>query len=267
MKRNVALGLALLVARAAAADPTVTVEPAVPFTQAELDSAVTLRGGSKARVRVGRRGGALVIDVDGRIQVIELEDSDPHASARVVAMVIIALGRDAPPASVIERDNDDPVLPREPVPKRSKLAMRAMIGKMRDDGGAYSTPLSAALAYELAPLARITASATVGKIAAIGHHATVVPLRLGLEGRAGAAAIELGLQAAPDRECTGALGATVGAYGIARVFLPLGGSPGRLVLEGGGYYVANQYAGCEEGVPVRYGAHGGFIAGGVEWPL
>jgi hypothetical protein len=98
-----------------------------------------------------------------------------------------------------------------------------------------------------------------------------VPLRLGIEGRAGALGLELGMLAIAFDGCATGATAGVGPYGAARVYLPLGDSRGHLVVEAGGYYIRTPTADCtqmrgafESTTLTEYAGYAGL---GVEWPL
>ncbi len=272
MKRNsIVCSLLLLAAGAAHASPGIVVEPSVPFTEAELQDAVDLRGGNTQPVRVTRRGDSIIVDIGAEQRVVELVDTDPTNAARVVAIVIVGAGdaRPAPRSDVVLRDNADaPVRMPSPLRRPSRLAMRASIGAMRDDGGDVSASFTGALSYAITPAVRLVGSVFVGEIAGYGgDDKRITPLRLGLEGRSGVLALELGAQASPERDCAGRSHSGAGVYGVVRIYVPMDHAKGSFVVEGGAYHVQDQVAGCEDSMPVSFDSQAAHLGFGVEWPL
>jgi hypothetical protein len=285
MTRAATLILALVPA-VVSAEPTITLGPEVPFTAADLGDAVEMRGGSAAVIRVTRDGDELIVQADDRSQVVEIVDDNPHDAARIVAMVVVALGHDAavaapvapapalapapPSASGPSMSAGSPAIASTaPAPARqhSRFDLRGTVGLMRDDGGTYAPTYIAGIGFELVPSTRVVASVMGAEISGIGGVGGIMPLRLGLEGRAGALAVELGMMFDPETDCRDDRGVATGAYGAARVYVPLGRLDGKLTMEGGGYYARDVYAGCYNGDPVRYEVYAGYLGGGVVWPL
>ena len=94
MLRTLAASFALVTAVAPVyARPSVTTGEAVPFTAGQLADAVSLRSESNATVRVTRSDGGLVVQVGNASQLVVVDDSqiDPYETARVVALVVVAL--------------------------------------------------------------------------------------------------------------------------------------------------------------------------------
>lgn len=275
MKRTISLCsilLLLLAHESAHAKPRLVVEPSAPFTEAELQAAVDIRGGNKHPVQVHRRGDAIVVHIGDEERVVDLVDSEPTNAARVVAIVIIGLDDASPtprPSSLSVRDNDDaPVLLPAAPPRISRLGMRASIAAMRDDGGRVSPSFAGAISYAITPAVRLVGSVFVGQIAGYrGDAKHVSPMRLGVEGRAGALGLEFGAQVAPERDCAGGAHSGAGAYGVARIYVPMDRAKGSFVVEAGAYYVEDQVAGCADSMPVSYDSQAGYFGLGVEWPL
>jgi hypothetical protein len=256
----------------ASADVRVEVDPGAPFTENDLADAVMLRsprgGAGEVVIRVAKLGhDRLIVEVGGRTQLIELADRDRVASTRVVALVITSLlddDREKPPAPVVDTTAPAPSPAPGLLPRRS-LAVGTSL--TRDDNGYWIPLVNASLAYAVAPGARVVATGGLGRYDGyLGTSSLIVPLRLGVEGRAGAAAIELGAQLLAFREgsCgTGEWGSARSGYGAAKVFLPLG-ARSRLVGELGGHYVlSNSVTTCNSAS--NYTSYGGWLGAGVEW--
>jgi hypothetical protein len=254
----------------AAGDPSIAIARDVPFDAAELSDALALRGTlPDAPIRVSRRGNQLVVEVGDRVEVVTAGDREPSDDARVVAMVIVGLGS-MPETDHQQRDREEPAVPVAHEAHASPWSVRAGIARMRDDNGIFSTPLSASVTYRLAPTARVVIGAGLAPVGSQLETTTSVPIRLGVEGRAGSVGIELGGVVAPAADCNGSLAAATGGYGALRVYLPLGQSAARLFVEGGGQYMFDQRVGCERMQPsstLTGESYAGELGLGVEWPL
>ena len=145
--------------------------------------------------------------------------------------------------------------------------MRGSIGMSRDDGGTIAYPLTGALSYQIAGSARLVGSATLGKSTSPTRGSLFLPLKVGVEGRAGAVGLEVGGMTILHKGCTSDLVVGAGAYGTARVYLPIAART-KLTVEAGGYYAFDQAYGCEAlQTTLRGEAYGGHFGAGVEWAL
>lgn len=258
----------------ATARPSITLEDAVPFTEDQLAEAIGLRvADARAEVKVSRRADHLVVSVGDRSDTVAIASADPHANARTVAMMVVALAADEPAPAMVEGAGAPVVAPStQATPAR--LSGFALAGLARDDGGTFSQLLTGALAYHLAPSARVIGSVTLGEATVPRQDAFFLPVRLGVEGRAGAIGLELGGMVPVHRDCSGSVTASYGGYVTGRIYVPLAPTH-RLVVEAGGYYLANaSYCGeevvfgqVESELTSRHEAYGGHIGGGVEWAL
>ncbi|MDX2089286.1 MAG: hypothetical protein SFX73_15635 [Kofleriaceae bacterium] len=265
------LAAVLLPPAVAFASPTYAVGEAVPFTALQLEEAVVLRGDPRVDVRVTRQGNDLLVEVGDARQVVAVNDTDPHGAARVVAMVVVALVGDAastpafPPPSA-PAPAAGLTLDHEPRATGSPWSIRGTVGFARDDSGTFATPVTGAVSYRLAPFARLVGSVTYTRATAPLRDARFIPLRLGLEGRAGALGVEIGGMAAVHEGCTGSREVGKGGYATGRIYLPV--SPrAHVVVEGGGYYMLEQAYGCDGMTTLSGEAYGGHLGGGVEWRL
>jgi hypothetical protein len=260
-----ALLISVLVPSLAAAGPSYTVDPAVPFTAHDLAEAVQLRTDARPDVRVTRVGDGLLVEVGDAHQVVDVNAREPHDVARVVALVVVSLV-DATPAPVPSPEETPAALTTTaaPAPAPSRWSMRAAVGLSRDDGGTFATPLTGGLSYQLAPFARLAASVTYMKATAPRRDTGVFPFRLGVEGRAGALGVELGAMMIPYSSCgDGADGVGRGGYATGRVYLPLTART-HLLVEAGGYYMLSQAYGCDDTMTLTGEAYGGHVGAGVE---
>lgn len=164
-------------------------------------------------------------------------------------------------------DHEEPPAPITAAPQVPRLAARVTLGHGRDDGGTYANPITAALAYALAGHARVVASASLVHASGAGQPTTLVPLRLGIEGRAGAAGLELGGFASLHRACSGAPRAGGGGYAGARVYVPVS-ERHDFVLEAVVHYALEQ-PGCYRPTmeTVANDAYGAYAGAGIEWQL
>lgn len=270
--------LALATAAPAAAGVRVEVDPGAPFTEPDLAGAVELRLGESATVaagdivvRVAKLGlNQLIVTVGERTQLVELPDRDRAATSRVVAQIVT--GMLEAPAAAAQRDAEPPPpLPPtadgtvQPAPAPRRHAVHAGLSYGRDDNGYWVTLLNGGASWALAPSARLIATIGVGRNDAYLDTASLlVPVRVGIEGRAGATGIELGGHRLGYREDTcGEWGAATGVYGAAKVFLPLG-ARARLVGELGGHFVvSNDPTTCNSAS--NYTSYGGWMGANLEW--
>ena len=106
-----------------------------------------------------------------------------------------------------------------------------------------------------------------------------VPIRLGLEGRGGAAGLELGAFVARQSDCARKTRAAYGGYVSGRVYLAV--TPRySLIVEANSYWAVDQAFGCDQDLPpfetdpsapYTYTLHGkvygASLGAGVEWQL
>jgi hypothetical protein len=268
MMMRVAVVVGLAVPATAAARPTVTVGEEVPFSATQLADAIELRGAADIAVHVVRRGDDLVVDVGSASQTVAIAPSTSDEAARVVAMVVVALFVTPPSATTVEVGvapappadaiAPAPFAPAPPSP--SRWSARATLGLGRDDGGTWAWPLTGALAYRLAPSARIVASVTATQTTVPQRDTWVFPARLGIEGRSTAVGLELGALGQIQDSCDGSSPVALGGYATGRIYVPIEART-RAVIEASVYYMLDQDVGC-------YGEeYGGFVGGGIEWDL
>lgn len=261
----------------------VEVDPGAPFTEADLADAVDIRtpevdgGGEEVVVRVAKLGmDKLVVIVGDRSQIVTLTDHDRTASSRVVALVVTALvdgdgPRAARPAVGPAAESDELIAPElAPPPAPGAPAGSAwLVGTTigRDDGGYWIPFVHLGAARGVTPNARIVG--TIGFAQFDGYldsRTTLIPLRVGIEGHAGAAAIEIGGEITNYREtsCGGAeWGHASGLYGAAKIFLPVGART-RIVTELGGHFVGSISPTMCRSEP-NYTEYGGWLGAGLEW--
>ncbi len=268
----------------AAAGPVVVVDDDAPFTAEELNEAVQLRTPARRDVRVTRDGDDLVIEVGGAAQRVTIAADSSRDTARVIAMVIVALDggdRDTPQEDGVDRETPAALASAHTTAAAptigSRWTARVTLGLGRDDGGTYTYPLTGALSYAVSESARVVASGSLMGATAPRRGDRMVPIRLGAEGRAGAAGIELGGFVAAQQDCTGSATAAYGGYVAGRVYLPFAPRY-RLVLEANAYYALRQAGGCSmDGVSfdgldrptgtLYFDAYGGALGAGIEWQL
>ncbi len=254
----------------------VEVDPGAPFTEADLVDAVELRtpadagDGTEIVIRVAKLGmDQLVVIVGDHIQVVTLPDRDRTSSSRVVALVVTAmLDGGAPAGRPVAAEVDEPVIdelmPHQPARRTSLFAGTTIT---RDDNGYWIPFVNLGVARAVAPSVRLVGSLGLGQYDGyLDTHSVLMPLRVGLEGRAGAAAVELGGQMITFRESScgaGQWGHAESAYGAAKIFLPLG-ARSRIVGELGGHFVlSGSRTMCNSAS--NYTAYGGWLGAGVEW--
>jgi hypothetical protein len=264
-------GLALLLFSVATASAGVRVEvdPGAPFTEADLADAVEIRTADTGEVviRVAKLGmDQLVVIVGDRSQVVTLADHDRAASSRVVALVVTAMLEPAAEADepVVAEVTAAPAPAPAPGPRTTFMAGGAIT---RDDNGYWIRLVNLAVARPLTPHARLVGTLGVGEYNGyLSQHAVLFPLRVGIEGRAGAAGIEIGGELINYREtgCGAAeWGHSTGVYGAGKVFLPIG-ARSRIVGELGGHFVGSVApTACNSGP--NYTAYGGWLGAGLEW--
>lgn len=317
MKRSVlASALVMATTLTAHAHPTITVDDSVPFTAKDLADAVEIRvRDTNARIHIARSGDVIVIIVGDRARALEVDNAEPHDLARVVALVIVGLAESPPiataplapprpptpptpltaptpptPPTPPTAPEPPPVFDAEAPPESlsihvttdstrppSRYSLRASVGYQRTDGGIYTTPFLASLATALTPNVRFVVSGGVDEHGT--HIATTASAlgRLGLEGRFGALGLEIGGAGFAFRTCQGDVATGSGAYGTARVYLPVS-ARGQLVIEAGGYYVGTEHVSCDNGIafgdsslPMNERSdideYAGHVGLGVEWGL
>jgi hypothetical protein len=264
--------LLLCSAATARAGVRVEVDPGAPFTEEDLTDAVEIRTppagpGNEVVVRVAKLGSdQLVVIVGDRSQVVTLPDRDRTSSSRVVALVVTSMLGDEPVAAAPPAA--EPVIDElAPPPRLRRWFYQASGSITRDDNGYWIPFVHLGAARTIAPNVRIVGSVGIGDYDGyLDTSSTLVPVRVGLEGRAGAAAIELGWQMINYRE-TSCLSAEWGhaesAYGAAKLFVPLGQRT-RIVGELGGHYVLGR-VGTACNSATNYTAYGGWLGAGVEW--
>jgi hypothetical protein len=277
MTLRIALAL-VLAASVAEARPSVTVAPDAPFTERELGEALALRIADDVDVQVTRDlDGRLVVAVRGKQQIVDPGGTDPRDAARVVAMVVIALVEEpAPPSLAPPAPSVVPVVAVGTlVPRPSPWMLRVVGSALRDDNGFKALAVTGTVGYHIAPNARLVGSIGLGTMSdTSGDSETIVPVRLGIEGIAGALGVELGGFWTMNRNgCSGGdpLEAPIGVYGAVRVAIPLRGRSTRMLIEGGGQYVLSERPGaffedfCGGDVIAEDTEYAGWVGFGVEW--
>ena len=284
----------LLLSVPALADPgEITVDAGARFSRGQLCDAVSLRapaGLGDQDIRVSPLGdGRLRIQVGDESQEIDLAAGSGRDRARVVAMVIVSMAdgragnRPAPDpaaqpglAARPARDDEVPdVLQVEaaPRPRRqtgapSRWALRVGLLRDHEDGGYETNMLEIGGALSLSRYVRLVGTLDLGHNQDyLASQTTLLPLRLGIEGRAGGLGIELGVRRLwyEESSCGGAeWGSATGPYGAAQAYLPVS-SHARVVLQLGGYRVGwgQQPTRCRSNW--NYSSYGGWMSGGVEW--
>lgn len=262
--------------RPASAGVHVEVDPGAPFTEADLADAVEIRTAAdtprdEVVIRVAKLGmDQLVVIVGDRSQVVTLDDHDRAASSRVVALVVTALLDDARPVALRPAaDAEEPII-AEAAPAPAPRPRTAFLGGgaiTRDDNGYVIALANLGVARPIAPHVRLVGTLGFGQYDGyLNTHATLFPLRVGIEGGGRAAAIEIGGELVNYRESScGAAewGQSTGVYGAGKVFLPVG-ARSRIVAELGGHFVGSVApTACNSGP--NYTSYGGWIGAGLEW--
>lgn len=247
-----------------AARPSVTVVGEAPFSDRELGDALELRVAPDLPVVISAgEDGRLIIEVEGRRQVIDAPDGDSHSSARVVALVVMSLvGEPAPPAfappayapAVASSYGGAPTIDR-------RRTMRIVPSIVHGDGGYNSGFLTVAAAYHIAPSARVVGSIGYGReLTSYGESG--VPLKLGIEGLSGTLGVELGGFAMPIFSCDTTT-SKLGVYGMVHLYIPVS-ARARVVIEGGGEFALSQAASACYGA-LSGDKYGGQLGLGGEW--
>lgn len=268
----------LVFASPAHARPRVTVTDAVPFSERELDDAISIRSGDvDVRVHVSRDdAGRLVIDVGGQRQTLAVLPDDAPSAARTVALIVVTL-IDGPPGHS-SHATPDAELPAglvraanasSPPAIESPLHFRFMPTVLRDDAGNVGKLATASISYDLSSISRLVATAGIGSFDDGLAGNGVVPLRLGVELLNHFVGVETGGIAIPFVSACGPTptpAVATGAYGVLRFYFPIGGHT-RAVVEGGGYYLPGSegYQMCNG--PLEYQQYAGWAGAGLEWPL
>lgn len=260
------LALACLAASSstAGARPSVTVVGEAPFSDRELGDALELRVAPDLPIVISTGAdGRLVIDVEGRRQVIDAPDGDSHSSARVVALVVLSLvGEPAPPAfappayavPVVAASGGLPSLDR-------RRTFRIVPSILHGDGGYNSGFVTASAAFHIAPSARVVGSIGFGReLTSYGE--TGVPLKVGIEGLSGNLGVELGGFAMPIFSCDTTT-SKLGVYGMVHLYVPVS-ARARVVIEGGGEFALSQAAASCYGA-LSGDKYGGQLGLGGEW--
>lgn len=258
----------------ARADVRVEVDPGAPFTEADLADAVEIRmpeGGGEVVVRVAKLGmDQLVVIVGDKSQVVTLPDRDRAASSRVVALVVTGMmGGEGAAQRPVGAAPGDVVVPVAAAPR--PLAHRTSFGVgtslLRDDNGYALLFVDLVAARTLSPNTRLIGTLGLGQYREyLDTRSAIFPLRVGFEGHAGAAAIEIGGEVINYREvsCGGAeWGHAAGPYGAAKVFLPVA-TRARIVTELGGQFVRSvSPTTCNSAM--NYTEYAGWLGVGLEW--
>ncbi len=272
------------------ADVEIDVDPGAPFSKADLADAIRLRTIDRTDGSVTvtvHDGEGLTVTVNGQTRSVALRHQDRTSSTRVVALIITSLlddGRredtgargsardtqvgperddESPPPRI---DSSMPVVARADVPTRGRGTLLVGTSIHREDAYEDLIPLlNARLSY---PLTRYVAGvATIG----IGRfensfvtRSLLVPVRLGIEGRAGAVGLEVGAQRLHYHEsmCS-TWGSNSSVYGVGRVYLPVSDKV-KIVGELGGHYVTSSRPVDCMSAP-KYFEYGGWVGAGLEW--
>ncbi len=259
------LALACLAASSsiAGARPSVTVVGDAPFSDRELGDALELRVAPDLPVVISTgEDGRIVIDVEGRRQVIDAPDGDSHTSARVVALVVLSLvGEPAPPAFAPPAYAAPGVAASYGAVVDGRRTFRLVPSILHGDGGYNSGFLTASAAFHIAPSARVVGSIGYGR-ELTGYGETGVPLKLGIEGLSGNLGVELGGFAMPIFSCDTTT-SKLGVYGMVHLYIPVT-TRARVVIEGGGEFALSQAASSCYGA-LSGDKYGGQLGLGGEW--
>lgn len=269
------LALACLAASSstAGARPSVTVVGEAPFSDRELGDALELRVAPDLPVVISAgEDGRLVIEVEGRRQVIDAPDGDSHSSARVVALVVLSLVGEPAPRAFAPPAYAVPVVAAQGGPGPSldrRRTFRIVPSIVHGDGGYNSGFLTASAALYIAPSARVVGSIGYGRELPSsgdpgdGKRETGVPLKLGIEGLSGVLGVEIGGFAMPIVSCDTTTTSKLGVYGMVHLYLPVS-ARARVVIEGGGEFALSQAAASCYGA-LSGDKYGGQLGLGGEW--
>jgi hypothetical protein len=138
---------------------------------------------------------------------------------------------------------------------------------LRDDNGYALLFADLVAARRVSPHARLIGTLSFAQYDGyLDTRSAIFPMRVGFEGHAGAAAIEIGGEVVNYRETScGAAewGHAAGPYGAAKVFLPVT-SRARIVAELGGQFVGSvSPTMCNSAM--NYTEYAGWIGAGLEW--
>jgi hypothetical protein len=278
MRATLTLLTLLAVHGAADARPTVVIDHDVPLDARELRDAIELRIEGDLTIRITRApSGAIIVDVGGRRETLDLGPEDPTAAARVVAMIAFALALDPvpvalpAPAPVLEQPPTiTQVLPQVLPTMRSRFELRLVPIALQDDGRYTYALFTGSVAYRLSSHVNLVGTAGIGRM----NEEKAFPFRFGIEGVAGALGLELGGIVTQHSSACGSA-QTGGVYGAARIHIPV--TPrARVVLEGGGYFVLTQpridFAEMTCSAPLwqmpsAWQSYAGWVGAGVGWSL
>lgn len=286
MKKLIGLALGTLLAVGAVtpahADVEIEVDPAAPFSKGELADAIRLRtieptdGAVTVTVH---DGGTLTVTVNGQTRSVALHHQDRTSSTRVVALVITSMFDDGRRVDARSREpvlDDESPLPRVDssmrasartnVPARGRGTLLIGTSMHREDAYAELIPLfNARLSYPVSRHVAAVATIGIGRFETyFATRSTLVPVRLGIEGRAGAVGLEIGAQRLHYRESTcSAWGSNSSVYGVGRVYLPVSDKI-KIVGELGGHYVTSSNPVDCMSAP-KYFEYGGWVGAGLEW--
>ena len=274
----------LAFATIARADPTIVLDRQVPFSEDDLRDAVKLRmprGTAQIVVTTGPAG-ELLITADGRSETIVTPERDPRASVRVVAMVVVGLLEvDASRASRQASDDEPPHVVRTPgsTPVASRISLRLRSTRVLDDNDYSMTLHTGSILYRVSEHARLAATAGYGNLESAFGVDRIVPVRLGIEGTAGAIGFELGGIAIPyarhaqcevsddgNHQMRDTSGVAHGLYGAVRTYVPVA-SGVRLVFEYGRYLLRDLGQFTSDGCVGRlnWQENAQWLGAGLEW--
>lgn len=181
--------------------------------------------------------------------------------------VTITVGDPAKQPAAVLVESEEPPAPVVAPPEPQRFAARVTLGRGRDDGGTFSHPITGALSYAVAGSARIVASGSLMAASSPERDSTFVPLRLGLEGRAGAAGLELGGFVSLHRDCSGEPRAGGGGYTSGRVYVPMTERHDFVIEVTAHYAVLQPYCSRPTMETVPGEGYGAYVGAGIEWRL
>jgi len=301
MKLHVIVLAAVLPVASAGAGVRIDVDPTAPFTEYDLAQAINLRLGEQPRedvdIRVGRLGfEQLLVVVGDKTQTVALADRDRAESARIVALIITSMvstnaGPPGDAAPLAAHDTSPAPASRAVARSRWSLIAGASFDhhksgtlydpEFRYGGTAESFDLKSlrgGVAMAIRPDLRAIATASVGELsfdAGDGFRRRkerAVPVRVGLEASSGLLGVEIGAQRFwyTKDQCNGGWNHSTSLYGAVKMFVPIGDSRVRGVIDLGGHYVVkepdyNPGSPCIPlGTEVKYG---GWAGAGLEVAL